>query len=199
MAVRITLPLEVYFSFSFLSLKSINQRFRRCFPLSFSSRELGSNVIYVAMIYLKLRVVLTENSYRTTSWDTSRMVSLDDLSLCRVESVMLRKGPWRSRTVIMGAKFRPSVLQSPTTIISFPSLNRKGTLTPEREPVTYSIVFIVDSRSFLLELASVMLTKLGRHFIKCRVFIALYRTSCSIINDQKSSAASPFLLDLNPT
>jgi hypothetical protein len=52
--------------------------------------------------------------------------------------------------VIMGAKFRPLVLQSLTTIISFPSLNRKGTLTPKGEPVTYSIVFIVDSRSFLL-------------------------------------------------
>jgi hypothetical protein len=38
-----------------------------------------------------------------------------------------------------------------------------------------------------------MLTKLRRHF-KCRVFIALYRASCSIINDQKSSAASPFYL-----
>jgi hypothetical protein len=51
--------------------------------------------------------------------------------------------------VIMSAKFRPLVLQSLTTIISFLSLNRKGTLTPEGEPVTYSIVFIVDSRSFL--------------------------------------------------
>jgi hypothetical protein len=51
--------------------------------------------------------------------------------------------------VIMGAKFRPSVLQSLTTIISFFSLNRKGTLTPKGEPVTYLIVFIVDSRSFL--------------------------------------------------
>jgi hypothetical protein len=45
----------------------------------------------------------------------------------------------------------------------------------------------------VLELASVMLTKLGRHF-KCRVFIALCTASCSIINDQKSSAASPFYL-----
>jgi hypothetical protein len=51
--------------------------------------------------------------------------------------------------VIIGAKFRPSVLQSPTIIISFPSLNKKGTLTPKGELVTYSIVFIVDSRSFL--------------------------------------------------
>jgi hypothetical protein len=41
------------------------------------------------------------------------------------------------------------MLQSLTTIISFPSLNRQGTLTPEEEPVTYSIVFIVDLRSFL--------------------------------------------------
>jgi hypothetical protein len=38
-----------------------------------------------------------------------------------------------------------------------------------------------------------MLTKLRRHF-KCRVCIALYIASCSIINDQKSSAKSPFYL-----
>jgi hypothetical protein len=52
-------------------------------------------------------------------------------------------------------------------------------------------------RLLLLELASEMLTKLRRHF-KCRVFIALYRVSCSIINDQKSSAASPLYFILIP-
>jgi hypothetical protein len=52
--------------------------------------------------------------------------------------------------VIISAKFRLLVLQSLTTIISFLSLNKKGILTLKEEPVTYSIVFIVDSRLFLL-------------------------------------------------
>jgi hypothetical protein len=54
-------------------------------------------------------------------------------------------------------------------------------------------IHIVMDLGRVLELASVMLTKLRRHF-KCRVFIALYIASCSIINNQKSSAASPFYL-----
>jgi hypothetical protein len=54
--------------------------------------------------------------------------------------------------VIIGAKFRLSVLQSLITIISFLSLNRKGTLTPKGEPITYLIVFIVDLRLFFLTL-----------------------------------------------
>jgi hypothetical protein len=54
--------------------------------------------------------------------------------------------------VIISAKFRPLVLQSLTTIISFSSLNRKRTLTSKGEPVTYLIVFIVNSRSTLLTL-----------------------------------------------
>jgi hypothetical protein len=52
--------------------------------------------------------------------------------------------------VIISVKFRPSVLQSLTIIILFLSLNKKGMLTPKREPVMYSIVFIVNSRLFLL-------------------------------------------------
>jgi hypothetical protein len=43
----------------------------------------------------------------------------------------------------------------------------------------------------VLELASGMLTKLGRHF-KCRFFIALYTSEISITNDQKSYVRTPY-------
>jgi hypothetical protein len=45
------------------------------------------------MIYVKLGVFLAENSYSTASWNTGRIVTLDDLNLSGIKSSMFRKGP----------------------------------------------------------------------------------------------------------